>query len=129
MTNSKFSFLVFGGTGRTGRHFISLALNDGHKVRALVRNPDKIEIQNPNLELVKGSITDYDKLDELLNGIDFVISMLGDAQSQRKEKVNTLFVKQLIPAMRRQGVKRFLYQAGSLTRAYKEKLSFYFLVY
>lgn len=126
MTNSKFSFLVFGGTGRTGRHFISLALNDGHKVRALVRNPDKIEIQNPNLELVKGSITDYDKLDELLNGIDFVISMLGDAQSQRKEKVNTLFVKQLIPAMRRQGVKRFLYQAGSLTRAYKEKLSFIF---
>src|SRR5690606_1507453 len=126
MTNSKFSFLVFGGTGRTGRHFISLALNDGHKVRALVRNPDKIEIQNPNLELVKGSITDYDKLDELLNGIDFVISMLGDAQSQRKEKVNTLFVKQLILAMRRQGVKRFLYQAGSLTRAYKEKLSFIF---
>lgn len=126
MTNSKFSFLVFGGTGRTGRHFISLALNDGHNVRALVRNPNKIEIQNPNLELVKGSITDYDKLDESLNGIDFVVSMLGNAQSQQKEKVNTLFVKQLIPAMRRQGVKRFLYQAGSLTHAYKEKLPFIF---
>ncbi len=59
MINSKHTFLVFGGTGRTGRHFISLVLKEGNKVKALVRNPEKIKIENSNLELVKGSITDF----------------------------------------------------------------------
>ena len=128
MINSTFTFLVFGATGRTGRHFISIALNKGHNVIALVRNPEKVAIQNPNLKLIKGSIADYHAIDELLNGVNFVVSMLGDAQLQKVENVNTAFVKKLIPAMRRQAVKRFLYQAGGFSRPYKEKLPFMFWV-
>ena len=124
MTDSTYTYLVLGGTGRTGRHFISVVLDDGHKVKALVRNPEKIEIQDPNLNLVKGSITDYEPIDDLLSGVDFVVSMLGDAQRQKQENINTLFIKKLIPAMRRQSVKRFLYQAGGFTRPYKEELPF-----
>jgi NAD(P)H-binding len=124
MANSKYTYLVLGGTGRTGKHFISLVLNKGHKVKALVRNPEKIENQNPNLEIVKGSIADFNKIDELLKGVDFVISMLGDAQLQKTENINTAFVKKLIPAMRQQGIKRFLYQAGGFTQKYKERLPF-----
>jgi hypothetical protein len=116
------TFLVFGATGRTGRHFVSLALKEGHKVRALVRNPEKIAVQSPNLEIIKGSITDYEKIDELVKGVHFVISMLGDAELQRDGKVNNQFVKKLVPAMRREGVKRFLYQAGALSRRYHERL-------
>lgn len=124
MTNATHTYLVFGGTGRTGRHFISVVLNDGHKVKALVRNPEKIDIHHPNLELVKGSITDYEPIDDLLRGVDFVISMLGDAQMQKQQNVNALFIKKLIPGMRRQSVKRFLYQAGGFTRPYKKELPF-----
>jgi NADPH:quinone reductase-like Zn-dependent oxidoreductase len=128
MTNSKFTFLVLGGTGRTGKHFISIALNEGHKVIALVRNPEKIDARNDNIKLIKGSIHDYRSIDDLLTGVDFVISMLGDAKLQKLENVNTEFVKKLIPAMRRQKVKRFLYQAGGFSRPYKEKLPFIFWV-
>ena len=120
--NSKLVFLVFGATGRTGRHFVSLALEEGHQVRALVRNPDRVAIQHSNLELHTGSISDYDKLDDLVHGVDFVVSMLGDAQQQKEAKINTQFVKRLIPAMRRQGVKRFLYQAGGFTNPYRGRL-------
>ncbi|GAA4011158.1 hypothetical protein GCM10022631_24530 [Deinococcus rubellus] len=49
--------------------------------------------------------------------------MLGDAEMQRKTKINTAFVQQLIPTMRRQGVKRFLYQAGGLSRPPNQPLS------
>ncbi|OCT13527.1 NmrA family transcriptional regulator [Paenibacillus pectinilyticus] len=118
----KSTFLVFGATGRTGQHFVSIALKEGHKVRALVRNPEKMKIESTNLELIKGSISDYKHIDELLHGVDFVICMLGNAQEQNKGLVNTPFTKRLIPAMRRQGVKRFLYQAGGFTRRYKERL-------
>jgi hypothetical protein len=124
MTHSEYTYLVLGGTGRTGRHFISVVLKDGHKVKALVRNPEKIEIQDSNLELVKGSIIDFEQIDALLSGVDFVVSMLGDAQMQQLVDINTEFVKKLIPAMRRQSVKRFLYQAGGFTRPYKEELPF-----
>lgn len=128
MTNVKYTFLVFGATGRTGRHFTSMALHEGHRVVALVRNPEKMNIQNANLTLIKGSVADYNALDELLNGVDFVISMLGDARLQKLENINTEFIKKLIPAMRRHNTKRFLYQAGGFSRPYKEKLPFLFWV-
>jgi NAD(P)-dependent dehydrogenase (short-subunit alcohol dehydrogenase family) len=120
--SAKSTFLVFGATGRTGKHFVSLALQEGHKVRALVRNPEKVTIQDSNLELHKGSIASYSALADLLSGVHYVVCMLGNSEQQRIEKIDLLFVKNLIPAMRQHGVKRFLYQAGGLTRPYKEKL-------
>ncbi|SKF60151.1 putative flavin reductase [Mycobacteroides abscessus subsp. abscessus] len=116
------TYLVFGGTGRTGRHFITLALARGHAVRALARRPENFGIESPNLTLIKGSISDPGILEELVHGVDCVVAMLGDAKAQRISKVNANFVKELIPAMRRHGVDRFLYQAGSATRPYKGRL-------
>lgn len=109
------TYLVFGATGGTGKHFVTQALKDGHKVKVVVRNPAKLSIQNPSLQVQQGSVTDITNFDELVQGSDFVISMLGDVKLQRDAKINTAFVKKLIPAMRRQGVKRFLYQAGGLS--------------
>jgi nucleoside-diphosphate-sugar epimerase len=109
------TFLVFGVTGQTGRHFVSRALEQGHRVRVLVRDPAKLAVDGPNVEVHQGSITDDPNLDELVRGVDFVVSMLGDADLQKDNKINTAFVRALIPAMRRQGVTRFLYQAGGLS--------------
>jgi uncharacterized protein YbjT (DUF2867 family) len=125
------TFLVFGGTGGTGRHFISMALEEGHRVRAVVRTPSKISPSlrsNPNLQIYQASITDnpLPSLDEAVKGSDYVVSMLGDAALQSKSKVNEAFVRdQLVPSMRRNGVKRFLYQAGGLSKPYKEYFSPY----
>jgi len=114
--------LVFGASGQTGQHFVALALKEGHKVRALVRDPAKL-FQHPELELHQGNITDVPDLDALLQGADYVVSMLGNAEMQKTDKVNTSFVKKLIPAMQRQGAKRFLYQAGGLSEPPHQKLS------
>lgn len=122
MEASPSTFLVFGATGRTGQHFVKIALANGHKVKALVRDITKMKQQHIHLELIQGSIMDDQDIDALLHDVDVVICMLGDAQQQQKEPINTLFVKRIIPAMRRQRVKRFLYQAGGFTRPYKEKL-------
>ena len=116
------TFLVFGGTGATGRHFISQALEQGHHVRALARNAAKLPSHN-NLEAHTGSVTEISRLDSLLEGVDYVVAMLGDVEAQKKRKINTEFVTELIPAMRRTGVKRFLYQAGGLSAAPGRKLA------
>lgn len=68
MAPRQYTYLVLGGSGRTGTHFISIALQEGHKVKALVRNPQTMEGQHLNLELVTGSMPEYEPLDELLRG-------------------------------------------------------------
>jgi uncharacterized protein YbjT (DUF2867 family) len=61
-----------GGQARAGsdlRHGgLSEALfqEEGHKVRALVRNPAKLISKGPELEVHQGSITDDPNLDELV---------------------------------------------------------------
>jgi len=122
---SQKTFLVLGATGGTGKHFVSLALADGHKVRALVRIPSKLPSDKASqIEVVQGSITDATlDTDALVTGIDYIFSALGDQNAQRTAKINTAFVKKLVPSMRKHGVKRFLYQAGGLSRPYGGSLS------
>jgi NAD(P)-dependent dehydrogenase (short-subunit alcohol dehydrogenase family) len=117
------TFLVLGATGGTGKHFVAQALADGHKVRALVRSPSKLSPVFENVDVRLGSITNEIDTDELVAGVDFVISMLGDVKLQKDSRINLAFIKQLVPSMRRHGVKRFLYQAGALSRPFGERLS------
>ena len=117
------TFLVLGATGGTGKHFVAMARENGHRVRALVRTPSKAPPASGSFEITQGSITDPVDIDALVNGVDCVVSMLGDKEAQRTEKINTAFVKKLVPAMRQHGVRRFLYQAGGLSRPYGGQLS------
>ncbi|WRT66998.1 uncharacterized protein IL334_003964 [Kwoniella shivajii] len=127
MSAKQSTFLVFGASGGTGKHFLTQALSSGHKVRALVRTPSKLaEVQpNGNLEIVEGSITDPSSfdMDALISDVDYVALMLGDKQAQATSKINTTFVKVLVPSMRKHGVKRILYQSGGLTRPHGGSLS------
>lgn len=117
------TYLVFGATGATGQHFVPLVLSEGHRAKVLVRNPAKLSLQDAKLDVYHGSITEIADIDRLVEGVDFVVAMLGDVTVQRDSKINAAFVKKLIPAMRRHGVKRFLYQAGGLSRPYKGRLT------
>lgn len=111
------TLLVFGATGQTGQHFTRLALDAGHRVRAVARTPAKMRISHDALQVVPGSITEPLDLDALLDGVDGVVTMLGDVAAQREHPVNTTFVQALVPAMRRSGTRRLLYQAGGLSAA------------
>jgi len=121
MTPSQ-TLLVFGATGQTGRHFTRLALDAGHRVRAVARTPGKLAIEHDALEVVQGSVTEPLDLDALLAGVDGVVVMLGDVVAQRERLVNTEFVRELVPAMRRSGTRRLLYQAGGLSAAPGKRL-------
>lgn len=123
---SQFTFLVLGATGGTGRHFVAKVLAEGHKVRAFVRSPAKLQlhVDTNNLEIHEGSITDDAiDMDQLVKGVEFVVAMLGDRSAQQSGRIVTPFVEKLVPSMRRHNVKRFLYQAGGLSRPFGESLS------
>ncbi|MFJ9382034.1 NAD(P)H-binding protein [Streptomyces sp. NPDC101455] len=48
------SLLVLGGSGRTGAHVLEHAVRHGHRVRALVRHPDKVQAP-AGVELIRGT--------------------------------------------------------------------------
>ncbi|KXT17830.1 hypothetical protein AC579_5337 [Pseudocercospora musae] len=127
------TYLVFGATGGTGKHFVTQALKSGHYVRALVRSSSKLEgligsaRTSTNLRIVEGSIGDVKPkdMDGLVRGSDYVVCMLGEKEVQKTRKICAEFVTdRLVPSMRRCDFRgRFLYQAGGLTCPPGESLS------
>ncbi|MEE8418930.1 MAG: NAD(P)-dependent oxidoreductase [Dehalococcoidales bacterium] len=64
---------IIGASGNIGSAIRDEALSRGHQVTAIVRNPEKITIQNEALTVVKGDVLEG-RVDELVKGNDAVIS-------------------------------------------------------
>ena len=67
---------LIGATGRLGKHVLRGALERGYSVRALVRDPSKVDGAE-NLTVVKGNVLDEGSVTELVRGADCVLSCLG----------------------------------------------------
>jgi len=68
---------IFGATGRTGRHLVDYALEAGHGVRAFVRDPAKLALEHPQLELFQGDVLDAIGVERAVTGSEAVLSALG----------------------------------------------------
>lgn len=69
---------LFGASGRVGSRLLEYALADGHTVRALVRDPTKLEpLASPGLIVVTGDVLDSTAVSETVSESDAVISVLG----------------------------------------------------
>lgn len=72
--------LVLGGSGRTGAHVLSQAAERGHTVRALVRDPAKVEA-HPGVELVRGTPSSIDDLRRAAEGTQAVAVALNNSRA------------------------------------------------
>ncbi len=68
---------IVGGTGKAGLELIKQGLDQGHIITALVRNPDKLKNDNPNLVVIKGDVLIAESFEYALKGQDAVLSVLG----------------------------------------------------
>ena len=69
--------LILGATGRTGKLILEEALNQGYKVRCLVREPKKINLNHNALEVYKGSPEQISDLDNAIKDCARIISVLN----------------------------------------------------
>lgn len=70
------NILLLGATGRTGKHALAYALEKGHQVSILVRNPERIAPQ-PNLLIFEGDPANRIDLQRAMEGCRAVISVLN----------------------------------------------------
>jgi len=102
------NILIVGGTGKTGRLLISQGLEEGHCITALVRKPNKLKFNNPNLKVLKGNVLNLENLETAVQGQDAVLSALGHKQFFIKTSILSKGTMNIIRAMERKEVDRFI---------------------
>jgi len=98
---------VIGASGGVGRHVVDMAIAAGHAVRALARDPSKLDAI-PGLEIVKGGVADADAIARLVNGADVVISCLGSRTPKLFDPVMSTGAANAVQGMKRAGGRRLI---------------------
>ena len=107
---------LIGASGFVGTALLNELLARGHKVTAVVRNPEKINVSNPNLTIVKTDVSDTDALTEACKGKDAIISAYNPGWTNSHIYEDTLRNYPLIlQAAKRSGVSRLLCVGGAGT--------------
>lgn len=98
---------LFGATGGTGRQIVAQALEAGHIVQALVRDPARLPVQHPHLHLITGNVLDSDAVERTITGADAVIVSLGNT-ANNPDWIVSEGTKVIVAAMHKLGVRRLI---------------------
>ncbi|MEH0576436.1 MULTISPECIES: NAD(P)H-binding protein [Streptomyces] len=100
-------FTVFGATGGIGRELVRQALDAGHEVTAVVRDPARLAVTGGRLEVVRADLTDPEALRPAVTGRDAVLSGLG-ARRRKDAGVAARLTRTVLSALEAEGVRRLL---------------------
>lgn len=103
---------VFGATGKTGQHIVVQALERGHQVTAHTRSPEKLDLDDENLQIVEGDIREADSVQDAVEGADAVISALGPTENKPVFAISE-GTELILDAMDSHGVERLIASAGA----------------
>lgn len=106
---------VFGATGRTGKPLVAAALERGHEVRALARDPAKLDVSQDNLLVIRGDALNAADVAETVAGCDAVLSVLGQTKGSPKD-LQTTATRHIVAAMKTHGVTRVISLTGAGVR-------------
>jgi uncharacterized protein YbjT (DUF2867 family) len=99
---------IVGATGGTGRQLVAQALERGHVVTALVRDPSRLPIEHPQLRIVPGDVLDYASVEAAMRGQDAVISALGHKKYFYPTRILSEGTRNLLRAMETHGIPRLV---------------------
>jgi putative NADH-flavin reductase len=102
---------IFGSTGRTGTLITRQALGEGHQLKVLVRQPEKLGSIASQLTVVSGDIKDYSAVEAVVADSDVVMSTLS--KWGQREDTLTRGIANITEAMRRHGVRRIVTLTGA----------------
>jgi len=115
-TAAGLNLLIIGANGGIGRQSVELALNSGHHVTAVLRDPAKLSFVHPKLKIVKGDIMHADTFEKYLENQDAVISAIGTSGGMFGDKPTTLYSEgnaNLLKAMKNKEVHRAVFISAS----------------
>lgn len=101
--------VIFGGTGRIGKHAVDAALQRGYEVRLFTRNAKKVTVAHPNLTVIDGQTSDVRAVGDAIDGVDAVVNVLAVPTKRSYARLDALEAhRNIISGMRAHGVTRFV---------------------
>ena len=108
--------VLIGASGFAGTAILNELLHRGNKVTVIVRNPEKISINDANLAVFKADVSDVEAITNICKGKDAVISAYNPGWTNPNIYEETLKNYPLIlKAVKQSGVKRLLCVGGAGT--------------
>jgi putative NADH-flavin reductase len=103
---------IFGATGGTGLELTRQALEKGHNVRVLLRNPNRMPLTSANMRIVLGSVLDHESVKKTILGADAVLSCLGQGTLLRNTRVCSVGTRLIVDVMKEQGLRRLVVESA-----------------
>lgn len=100
---------IIGASGFIGAAILNEALQRGHTVTAIVRNPEKITVKSPQLTVKQADVTSTADLSSLLAGNEAVITSYSAYDTETYVKA----IHAIIDGTRKAGIKRLLAVSGA----------------
>ena len=69
--------VLYGASGRVGGLIADEAIERGHRIIGVSRNPDSLTLDHANFSAVAGDVTDLDSVLDIVDGVDVVIISVG----------------------------------------------------
>lgn len=123
------NLLIIGASGGTGKELVQQGLEQGHSVKAFVRNPDSLKLNHDRLTLVQGDVLDYASVKRAMEGSDAVLSALGHSRWFIPTSILSEGTKNIIAAMKIQNVKRFICETSLGVGDSRGKLGLYYTIF
>jgi uncharacterized protein YbjT (DUF2867 family) len=105
-----------GATGFVGKHMLRRLLDEGHSVRALVRDPAQAaNSAQGSVEFLAGDVVSGAGLDAAIAGCDAAIHLVGiivEKGANTFEAVHHIGTRNVVEAAKRAGVRRFIHMSA-----------------
>jgi putative NADH-flavin reductase len=105
---------ILGSTGFVGRVLLEKALEKGHQVKTLVRDPEKLGGYKERVEYVSGNASQSDKLEKTVVGADVVLSTLPPIENGKDPEKSAKVMEDLVAILERNAIKRFIHLGGAV---------------
>lgn len=102
------------------RRVLARALTAGHRVRALVRNPERLRVTHENLTVVRGDVLDAEAVFDTVAGCSVVVSVFGHVKGSPRT-LQTDGTRLIVAAMKQHGVGRVVTLSGGGLRAAQDR--------
>src|ERR1700676_773733 len=100
--------LIVGASGGTGRQLVAQALERGHAVTALVRDPSALRVEHPRLQVMRGDVLDYPSVEAAMQAQEVVICAIGHKRFFQPTRILSEGTRNILRAMETHGVRRLV---------------------
>ena len=103
---------VIGGTGKSGKYLINLLLKHNIPIKALVRDPGKLQVVSPLMEVITGDVRSITDVRKLASNCQAVISTLGLGIPPSETSIFSQSTSNVLRVMREYDIKRYILTTG-----------------